>query len=637
MRKIIICVILFSGFYFKNNKLYAQLSEPGFPASLIYNLPKVNLPIVTLPYFDNNELIKSDTCAKCGERYGVDAFSNFDFWEKSETKMVENLNEKVEIYRVKIVSPTAEALHVIFSHFQLEDNELLFIYSSNNKDRILGAYSKHNNKSDLVFMSNRIEGNELIIEVNRRPQKRVNKKGILKINNFIHVYKSRIQFGSALDCHQNVICAPWYNDFCNQIRSVVKLLHHESGGFFVCSGAVINNTNNNFDPLILTANHCVKDVDNFNTWTAFFNFQSISCNPSTNGNDLMLLRGIDIVVQDNDWNSCPDIALIRLRDKIPAQYNVYFSGWNRNDWSDLPDDEIGVGIHHPNGDVKKISEGDITNPLFSSCLKVNWSSGYTEGGSSGSPLFVSTKEIVGAFSWSWHKNDKCNHDANFFYSWIKNSWEDLQPHLAQNNEDALTTGGIDPLSACQQIINLNQRFFPGNDWQNKNQITIQAAKQINVSNIAPTVIGNSDFNQFLPQHNSDYIIKAGNKISISPGFGINVPDRFANGQYSNFYTRGSENKVRFQIATCQPYEEDCGVNHENSRIIKPKKSKKEDGNVKPDFLIENSKIKVFPNPTKDYLNIESLPNTKLTTIINFKFIRNKQNIRWRFNKWNVPN
>ena len=384
MKQRLVKIVLLLLFTYDNVALKAQPSEPGFPAAIMYHLPTSNLPVVNLPYFNNEELIAADTCLTCGEGFGIDANVHFDFWENSNFQLIDNSFERVEVYRVRIVSPTAKAIHVLFNQFVLKPDELMFIYSPLDTLRILGAFSQFNNKSDSTFITNFIVGNELIIEVNRRPKLITQPKGILKVRKFIHVYKDRAGFGDALNCHENVICAPWYNEWCNQIRSVVKLARYRANGnWSACSGAVINNTNNDFDPLILTAHHCTENGEDFVSWFAYFNHQSITCNPSTNGNDLMFISGIDVIADDNNA-FCPDIALLRLREHIPEQYNVFFSGWNRRAWSSLPSDGRAIGIHHPAGDLKKISEGYRINPLLSSCVKVNWTTGYTEGGSSGS-------------------------------------------------------------------------------------------------------------------------------------------------------------------------------------------------------------------------------------------------------------
>ena len=63
-----------------------------------------------------------------------------------------------------------------------------------------------------------------------------------------------------------------------------------------------------------------------------------------------------------------------------------------------------VGIHHPAGDFKRISTGvRDTDDLIRSVPKANfytirWSQGRTEGGSSGSPIFNSRRQVVGTLS-----------------------------------------------------------------------------------------------------------------------------------------------------------------------------------------------------------------------------------------------
>jgi len=81
--------------------LNAQPSEPGFPATLLYHLPTGDIPVINLPYFNNEELKAADTCETCSEAFGIDALAEFDFWQQSQKQVVNNSNENVEIYRVK--------------------------------------------------------------------------------------------------------------------------------------------------------------------------------------------------------------------------------------------------------------------------------------------------------------------------------------------------------------------------------------------------------------------------------------------------------------------------------------------------------------------------------------------------------
>ena len=91
-----------------------------------------------------------------------------------------------------------------------------------------------------------------------------------------------------------------------------------------------------------------------------------------------------------------DSTLLRLRRRLPA--GVFFAGWDAEDV--LATDAV-VGIHHPGGEVKKYSAGDVDRKADSQgiagAIQVTWTEGATEGGSSGSALFRDGF-VIGALS-----------------------------------------------------------------------------------------------------------------------------------------------------------------------------------------------------------------------------------------------
>jgi hypothetical protein len=107
---------------------------------------------------------------------------------------------------------------------------------------------------------------------------------------------------------------------------------------------------------------------------------------------------------DGGGNSGSDFLLVEFEDDIPANWNPFFAGW---DASGAGSGE-GVCIHHPAGDVKKIST--YTDPLTSvwfgapgSHWEVEWvetetNHGVTEGGSSGSPIFNLEGQVLGTLT-----------------------------------------------------------------------------------------------------------------------------------------------------------------------------------------------------------------------------------------------
>lgn len=166
-----------------------------------------------------------------------------------------------------------------------------------------------------------------------------------------------------------------------------------------CTGSLINNTNNDGRLLLLTANHCYEDYSDLNAAANnsifYFEYESPSCN----GGDGLTTNSISGATYRANWANS-DFFIEELSSR-PGGENLFFEGWDRN--NNAASNE--TGIHHPLGDVKKISTSSnaLTSTAWSSNTVVNnanhwrivWSSGVTEGGSSGSPLYNQDHRVVG--------------------------------------------------------------------------------------------------------------------------------------------------------------------------------------------------------------------------------------------------
>ena len=184
-------------------------------------------------------------------------------------------------------------------------------------------------------------------------------------------------------CNINVNC-PLGANWQDQKRSSARLIM----GAGLCSGALINNTAQDSKQYFLTANHCFSG--NPATWVFNFNYESPTCAGTTGS--AQSVSGSTLKIK----SAASDFCLVEITQDLPANYNLFFSGWSR---STTPS-TISHGIHHPQGDIKKICQ-DNDSAIAASfngapCWRVaDWEQGVTEGGSSGSPLYDQNKRIVG--------------------------------------------------------------------------------------------------------------------------------------------------------------------------------------------------------------------------------------------------
>lgn len=171
----------------------------------------------------------------------------------------------------------------------------------------------------------------------------------------------------------------------------------ENGTSF-CTGTMINNARNDGSQLLLTANHCIFSDPSY--FVVGFNYQQPGCfarheypaqppKPQT-------AHGVSLVTR---WEAS-DFALLRISERIPTEYNAYLAGW---DASYKAAADV-FGIHHPQGDVKKISSysGQLQLAGWTPWERIKmhwriprWNEGTTERGSSGSALFDSNGRIIG--------------------------------------------------------------------------------------------------------------------------------------------------------------------------------------------------------------------------------------------------
>jgi len=345
------------------------------------------------------------------------------------------------LWRQAVRSPGAKTLNLQFDAFDLPPGARLWVHSPDGQ--VQGAFTEANHNPKRSFATGQIDGDEVILEYWEPADAAF--RGRLHLSNLTHGYRGLDTaapqdkvFGEALACNDNAACATGWE---RQTRSVVLIT---VGGDGFCTGALINNTNRDGTPYILTANHCLGGDPSL--WIYRFNWQSPTCaNPATSP-AYDEIGGSFLVASTFD----SDFGLLQLFDPVPPSFNAYFSGWDAT--GAIP--QGGVGIHHPTGDIKKISfensplTSDDYNGGVNTHWRINeWDEGTTEGGSSGSPLFdLQSGRIIGQLQGG---DAGCN-----VFDWfgkLSRSWDDgvgpterLQDWLAPGQPGTLTLDGYDP-------------------------------------------------------------------------------------------------------------------------------------------------------------------------------------------------
>jgi len=203
--------------------------------------------------------------------------------------------------------------------------------------------------------------------------------------------------GPSGTCNIDVVC-PLGDPYRNEIRAVAKYYFQQGSSTFLCSGTLVNNTSQDLTPYFMTANHCISTQASATSMSLIWNYESPTCgqhgggstSDTQNGGATLLAHRTDV-----------DFSLVRLNSTPQTGYNVYYAGWDAS--GDVPDGSI--GIHHPSGWVKAITENLHALTTINSCIgsggsQTHWrtgpySQGTTEGGSSGSAIFVPSGDSTG--------------------------------------------------------------------------------------------------------------------------------------------------------------------------------------------------------------------------------------------------
>jgi len=440
--------------------LQAQISQGGIPPSSKYDLEKVEISTIQLQQPDLENLLREDEFSgkhALPMRFAVSVPANIDF---SKQATWSDLPNGGKVCRLSLIVPHAQALIVYYQKFRIPKGGQLFLYN-HDKWQVIGAFTELTNLKGGAFANEMIQGEKLTLEyyqaegVSELPEFVINEVGY--VYRTAEYFFGQRGFGGSGACEVNVNCNEG-QDWQNQKRSVARIIVKQGPSQYWCTGSLLNNTRYDNTPYFLTADHCGPNasVADLNQWVFYFNYEGPDCedpvsDSAFNSNTMV---GATKKARSGGAGLESDFKLLLLNESVPESYHPYFNGWTAWNFSY----ESGVTIHHPQGDIRKISTyntslisaswGNTPNTHW----KVVWAEtdngyGVTEGGSSGSPIYNNHYQVIGQLTGG---DASCanltgpDYYGKIAYSWDANSSADstmLKPWLDPQNTGVHSMGG----------------------------------------------------------------------------------------------------------------------------------------------------------------------------------------------------
>lgn len=442
-KKLLACALLTLSF-----SLVAQQGDGGIPKS---SKTSISIKQIERRFFSEPDIaaLKAEDAVtdKTGNAPWRFGFNNPTALNMNNSGTWNTLPNGGKIWQLVITCENALTVNLTLDKVIIPEGNELYIYNPD-KSFVLGKFTAYhlyegNLGAELV------PGNTAIVEY-YIPSQNVDKTASLNIKTVTHGYRTSQEFeakafaGSG-SCNMNVNC-PDGSAWTSQRNGVVMLVSGSNG---FCTGSLINNTMNDGKPYVLTANHCYNSGEA--SWIFRFNWQASGCTNPGSSPSFSSLSGSILRARRTPSDFClVEITGGLVNNTVPASYNPFFSGWDNT--GAIP--TSAVGIHHPSGDIKKISFDDdplaISQGMSSTESNSTWTLKWdrnttTEGGSSGSPLFDQNHRIIGQL---WGGGASCaNQTTSDYYGRLTNSWNPA----GSNSTNHLKTW-LDPNNAGATII-----------------------------------------------------------------------------------------------------------------------------------------------------------------------------------------
>lgn len=487
---------------------------------------------------------------------------NAGIWE-------EQSDGSLKTWILTIKTPESFGSIVRYSDFYIPQGGKLYVYSKDYPNNTT-VYTHENNGQGGPYSTEVPQGSQITLEYVGLSKSESPRLQIVEVG-----YKYRQLSESMWDandktkrfndplnnCMINVNCEDG-NNWQDQKKGVVHITTKIGSQLYYCSGSLVNNTNKDKTPYILSACHCYskgETLADFDTAEYWFGYEFAGCE-----NELLpptpnkIIGATPLVL--NPINGGSDGALLRLSKNIDTDWDVYFNGWNIESRDNVV--TSGSVIHHPQGDTKKITlysiplrtaswsaGGETSTP--NAHWTITYSKGVTEGGSSGGPIFDQNGLIVGTLtggSSTCANPNNSDYYAKFAYNWNKSSNADLwmQKYLDPNNTNVTQLVGWNGLAS--EIV-LSTQNIDLDIMENKTINILSGNGEYTVTSSNPTIadakIENDSEINIVGVNEGNVMLtvedKTGNKVSVAVTVNSIIADSTAPSIYAWWKNTGTDN------------------------------------------------------------------------------------------------
>ncbi len=384
----------------------AALARQGEPPYSVTETAKrgVALPLVSLPAIDatawreRTDAAVASSAATRDKRLAVAAGHDVAI-DPLVAGVRESMSDGSTIVRLRIHAQGATDLRIAFGNFAVEDGISVWVIGAN--DQYEGPYTAEDAGPLWVPA---VPGDSAIVEV------RVTAGASLRADDLVltHVGSGfRDLFGIAARsagasgaCNINVVC-PLGQSYTAEQRALAYLEFRadDDGNTYICTGTMLADVPGTRKNYLLTAAHCFSSATEAQSLRVYWNYRSTTCSSNSGFSLAQNQTGAALRATRAD----ADFTLVELNAAPMPEWQVYFAGWDASGIAP----RSSIGLHHPRGDVAKVTGSALAPYTIDNCigtggssLNTHWHSGpynegTTEGGSSGSGLWIPAGESGG--------------------------------------------------------------------------------------------------------------------------------------------------------------------------------------------------------------------------------------------------